>query len=98
MHLSFDRKALESFCRSRGIRRLSLFGSAVRDDYRPGESDLDVLAEFEPSALRGVGLDFFSYGPDLEKILGSKVDFCFKLNKYIKPLVEKECVPLYEQV
>ena len=52
----------------------------------------------EPSALRGVGLDFFSYGPDLEKILGGKVDFCFKLNKYIKPLVEKECVPLYEQV
>ena len=98
MHLSFDRKALESFCRSRGIRRLSLFGSAVRDDYRAGESDLDVLAEFEPSALRGVGLDFFSYGPDLEKILGGKVDFCSKLNKYIKPLVEKECVPLYEQV
>ena len=98
MHLSFDRKALESFCRSRGIRRLSLFGSAVRDDYRAGESDLDVLAEFEPGALRGVGLDFFSYGPDLEKILGSKVDFCSKLNRYIKPLVEKECVPLYEQV
>ena len=98
MHLSFDRKALESFCRSRGIRRLSLFGSAVRDDFRPGESDLDVLAEFEPGALRGVGLDFFSYGPDLEKILGSKVDFCSKLNRYIKPLVEKECVPLYEQV
>ena len=98
MHLSFDRKALESFCRSRGIRRLSLFGSAVRDDFRPGESDLDVLAEFEPGALRGVGLDFFSFGPDLEKILGSKVDFCSKLNRYIKPLVEKECVPLYEQV
>jgi predicted nucleotidyltransferase len=70
MHLSFDRKALESFCRSRGIRRLSLFGSAVRDDFRPGESDFDVLAEFEPGALRGVGLNFFSYGPDLEKILG----------------------------
>jgi predicted nucleotidyltransferase len=98
MHLSFDRKALESFCRSRGIRRLSLFGSAVRDDFRPCESDFDVLAEFEPGALRGVGLNFFSYGPDLEKILGGKVDFCSKLNKYIKPLVEKECLPLYEQV
>ena len=98
MHLSFDRKALETFCRSRGIRRLSLFGSALRDDYRPGESDLDVLAEFEPGALRGIGLDFFSYGSELEKILGGKVDFCSKLNKYIKPLVDKECIPLYEQV
>ena len=62
------------------------------------ESDFDVLAEFEPGASRGVGLNFFSYGPDLEKILGGKVDFCSKLNKYIKPLVEKECLPLYEQV
>ena len=96
--VDFDGQAVAEFCKLRGIRRLSLFGSAVRDDYRPGESDLDVFAEFEPGALRGVGLDFFAYGSDLEKILGGKVDFCSKLNKYIKPLVEKECVPLYEQV
>ncbi len=97
-HLDFDPRALEGFCRSRGIRKLSLFGSALREDFRPGESDLDILAEFEPGALRGVGLDFFSYGPELEKILGGKVDFCSKLNKYIKPLVDEQCLPLYEQV
>jgi predicted nucleotidyltransferase len=97
-HLDFDPRELEGFCRSRGIRKLSLFGSALREDFRPGESDLDILAEFEPGALRGVGLDFFSYGPELEKILGGKVDFCSKLNKYIKPLVDKQCLPLYEQV
>jgi hypothetical protein len=96
--LDFDPRELEGFCRSRGIRKLSLFGSALREDFRPGESDLDILAEFEPGALRGVGLDFFSYGPELEKILGGKVDFCSKLNKYIKPLVDKQCLPLYEQV
>ena len=98
MQLNFDHQVLADFCRARGIRKLSLFGSALRDDFRPGESDFDVLAEFEPGALRGVGLNFFSYGPDLEKILGGKVDFCSKLNKYIKPLVDKECLPLYEQV
>lgn len=98
MQLIFDHQALADFCRARGIRKLSLFGSALRDDFRPGESDLDVLAEFEPGALRGVGLDFFSYGSDLEKILGGKVDFCSKLNKYIKPFVDKESLPLYEQV
>ena len=98
MQLSFDHQALADFSRARGIQKLSLFGFALRDDFRPGESDLDVLAEFEPGALRGVGLDFFSYGPDLKKILGGKVDFCSKLNKYIKPFVDKECLPLYEQV
>ncbi len=98
MPFKFDHQALADFCRTRGIRKLSLFGSALRDDFRPGESDFDVLAEFEPGALRGIGLDFYSYGPDLEKILGGKVDFCTKLNRYIRPSVEKECLPLYEQV
>jgi predicted nucleotidyltransferase len=98
MLFDFDRQALADFCRARRIRKLSLFGSVLRDDFRPGESDFDVLAEFEPGALRGIGLDYFSYGPDLEKILGGKVDFCSKLNRYIKPLVEKESLPLYEQV
>ena len=48
MQLNFDHQALADFCRARGIRKLSLFGSALRDDFRSGESDLDVLAEFEP--------------------------------------------------
>jgi Nucleotidyltransferase domain len=65
--LDFDPRALEGFCRSRGIRKLSLFGSALREDFRPGESDLDILAEFEPGALRGVGLDFFPTGPNWKK-------------------------------
>ena len=54
--VDFDGQAVAEFCKLRGIRRLSLFGSAVRDDYRPGESDLDVFAEFEPGPSRnGVG-------------------------------------------
>jgi len=96
--IKYDKQTLSQFCKDRGIRRLSLFGSALRDDYRPGQSDIDILAEFEPGALRGIGLEFFSYGEDLSKILGGKVDFCSKLNKHIRPLVEKECVPIYEQI
>jgi predicted nucleotidyltransferase len=96
--LKYDKRILSQFCKDRGIRRLSLFGSALRNDYRPGQSDIDILAEFEPGALRGIGLEFFTYGEDLSKILGGKVDFCSKLNRFSKPLVEKECVPIYEQV
>lgn len=44
--LTIDRKALDAFCRSHGIRKLSLFGSALRDDFGP-DSDVDVLVEFE---------------------------------------------------
>jgi predicted nucleotidyltransferase len=45
-------QALEAFCRRRHIRRLSLFGSVVRGDFRP-DSDMDVLVEFEPGARIG---------------------------------------------
>ena len=42
--------ALASFCRKHRIRRLSIFGSALRDDFGP-ESDIDVLVEFEEDRL-----------------------------------------------
>ena len=38
---------IAEFCRRHHIRRLALFGSILRDDFRP-ESDVDVLVEFEP--------------------------------------------------
>ena len=50
-----DREKIAEFCRARGIRRLSLFGSVLRDDFDPDRSDIDVLAEFNPVALDGSG-------------------------------------------
>lgn len=44
-----DQKRLEEFCRANRIKRLALFGSALRSDYRP-DSDVDVLVEFEPES------------------------------------------------
>ena len=44
---------LAKFCRTHGIRRLHIFGSALRDDFRP-ESDIDLLVEFEPGHIRGL--------------------------------------------
>lgn len=64
--------AVAEFCRRNHIRRLSLFGSVLRDDFTP-ESDVDVLVEFEPNARPG--LSFFGMGEELEEILGRKVDF-----------------------
>lgn len=38
---------LKTFCEARGIRRLSLFGTAARDDFDPARSDVDLLVEYE---------------------------------------------------
>ena len=96
-NLRLKTSGLEEFCRKRGIRKLSLFGSVVRDDYLSETSDVDVLAEFLPGALRGIGWDYFGYAHELSQILGKKVDFCSRLDPRVRTLIEDELVPLYEQ-
>ena len=46
LRLNVDRRAIAAFCRRHHVRRLAVFGSALRDDFRP-DSDIDLLAEFE---------------------------------------------------
>lgn len=63
---------IAQFCRKHHVRKLSLFGSVLRDDFGP-DSDIDVLVEFEPGftvgLLRMAGLEM-----KLTEMLGRKVD------------------------
>ena len=51
--LSIRRSELTEFCEAHGIRRLAIFGSALRSDFGP-ESDVDVLVEFAPGRTPGL--------------------------------------------
>ena len=51
--IEIPESALADFCRKNHIRRLSLFGSVVRDDFRP-DSDVDVLVAFEEGHVPGL--------------------------------------------
>jgi uncharacterized protein len=62
---------INAFCQKHYIRYLALFGSVVRDDFRP-ESDIDVLVEFKEGHTPG--LDFFLMEAELSELLGRKVD------------------------
>ena len=62
---------LAQLCRRHGIRKLSLFGSVLREDFGPN-SDVDVLVEFEPGTR--VGLRYFTIENELSELLGRKVD------------------------
>ena len=53
LKLAVPEDALAEFCQEHGIRRLAIFGSALRDDFGP-ESDVDVLVEFEPDRIPGL--------------------------------------------
>lgn len=95
--IEIDQLKIAEFCLARGIRRLSLFGSVLRNDFDPERSDVDVLAEFEPGALSEVGFRYFAYGEELAKILGRKVDFCSHLNRHIEAAVRQKALPIYER-
>jgi predicted nucleotidyltransferase len=69
--ISIPEGRIAEFCRRHHIRKLSFFGSVLRDDFGP-DSDIDVLVEFEPG--RVPGLAFFSMQEELSGILGRKVD------------------------
>jgi len=94
--LSMDRRALVEFCRRHHIRKMSLFGSVLRPDFRP-DSDVDVLVEFESGCVPG--LAFFSMQRELSELLGRKVDLNTPadLSRYYRDAVLAEAEVLYDK-
>jgi predicted nucleotidyltransferase len=70
-HLSIPQAAVAEFCRRHHIRRLALFGSVLRDDFRP-DSDVDVLVEFEEGHIPGFAI--VTMEDELGALLGRKAD------------------------
>ena len=87
--IPIDADKIADFCRMHHIRRLSLFGSVLRDDFGPA-SDVDVLVEFEPGHIPG--LAFFSMEEELSQIIGRKVDLNTPkfLSPYFRDRIERE--------
>ena len=93
-NLSLPRDEITRFCRRHHIRRLSLFGSVLTDDFRP-DSDIDVLVKFEPGHTPG--LAFFAMEEELSDILGHKVDLNTPkfLSRYFRDQVLREAEVQY---
>ena len=70
--ISVPRDALAAFCQEHGIKRLSVFGSVLREDFGP-ESDIDVLVEFEPGRTPGL-LGIAGIEMRLSALFGREVD------------------------
>ena len=67
--IDFPQHKLTEFCRRHHIRKLSLFGSVLRSDFRQ-DSDIDVLVEFEPDQVPGYG--FIRIEKELSALLGGR--------------------------
>ncbi len=86
---------IAAFCQRNGIRRLAVFGSALREEFGP-DSDIDVLVEFEPG--KTPGLAFFAMERELSEMLGRKVDLNtpLDLSRYYRDEVLKEAQVVYD--
>ena len=95
--MGVSQEALERLCRRYRVRRLALFGSVLREDF-VAESDLDVLAEFEPGHTPG--LAFVRLQRELSELMGARVDLhTYKsLSRYFRDEVLEDSQPLYEWV
>ena len=71
LKIKVPRKELEEFCKKHHIRKLALFGSVLREDFRP-ESDVDVFVEFEEG--KTPGLAFFGMHEELAELFKRDVD------------------------
>ena len=86
---------IREYCASQPIQRLSVFGSAARNELTP-ESDIDLLVEYMPDAR----ISYFDMGrhvTDLVEIVGRPVDLCTpnSISRYFRQNVIEGAVPIY---
>jgi hypothetical protein len=97
--LNFDADAVGRLCRDRGIARLELFGSALREDFRD-DSDVDLLATIRPGAKCGL-FEWVELKEGLEAIFGRPVDLVSRRaiersnNPYRKRSILARTQPIY---
>jgi hypothetical protein len=86
--LEIPDERLADLCRRSQVSELSVFGSALRPDFR-SDSDIDLLVVFEPEARIG----FIAYARlqrELSELVGRKVDLVSK--RGLKPLIRDEVI------
>ena len=96
--IDLPQRQVAEFCRRHHIRKLALFGSVLREDFRP-ESDIDVLVEFDPDDVPGL-ITLAGMEMELSEILGGrKVDMNTprSLSPYYRDEVLGEAKVLYDK-
>ena len=89
--------AITAFCKRNHIRRLAIFGSVLRDDFKT-DSDVDILVTFAPGFTPG--FRFIDLQDELTSLLGHRrVDLVTErfLNRRIRDAVVRDALVVYEE-
>ncbi len=69
-----NRERVVELCEQFRVETLEVFGSAARDEFVPGESDVDFLVDFEEPNSLGIADRWFGLKDELSAALGCEVD------------------------
>jgi predicted nucleotidyltransferase len=95
--LEMNKQAVVQACQRFGVARMYVFGSSLRDDFRPGESDIDLLVEFTPLESYALVDAYFGLLDELRTLFGD-VDLVMAdavKNPYVARAIEREKQLLY---
>ena len=93
-----NRDKIIELCRQHHVRRLSVFGSAARDDFDPERSDVDLLVDFEPLGEMEYAPNYFALLRSFDALFGRQVDLLTEKsikNPYLRRSIEGDKVALY---
>jgi predicted nucleotidyltransferase len=96
--LTDKQDAIVALCRKHGVVSLYLFGSATGPDFRPGDSDVDLLVDFGQMDGYAKAHAYFDLLDDLSEVLGTEVDLVMVgavKNRYIAADIERTKQMLY---
>jgi predicted nucleotidyltransferase len=93
--IELPQKEIATFCRTHHIARLSVFGSALTEDFSP-DSDVDFLVEFEPGHVPGL-IRLAGMERELSELIGRKADLrtAGDLSRYFRDEVVAAAVEQY---
>ena len=92
------RRQMALMCRRYGVKKMSIFGSILREDFDQSSSDVDISVEFGASGGRSPAHQYFDLKADLESLLSRKVDLVelsAMPSSRLKRIIEKTQVPIY---
>jgi hypothetical protein len=96
-NITVDRDSLAGFCREHGVSKLSVFGSALRSDFDPKSSDVDLIVEFSPGVPKNL-FKLVTMQDELSRLLRREVDLTTagSLSKYFRDQVLATATVLYD--
>jgi predicted nucleotidyltransferase len=92
------REQIERLCRAFHVRRLDVFGSAIREDFDPARSDIDFLVDYDPAVGPPSLREYFRLRDALAGLVGRPVDLVMAgaiRNRYINADIEATREPVH---